>query len=893
MTSSGSNSTATRIWRLRLQDRISFLAILTTCLLCDSSFFFSKLHVLAFLIPASRIRRNSFQNHNMVMSPPEKITSSSSSSLRSLPGEIKPSKSSGNFKQGQRTTTKSGGGSKDQEITNNNNNNTAKTNKRRRNRKKYRRKKEKPVTEKAYEKLRQVRQQEYEQLRQNYEKGKTPPSIWSFESLFPAPFCDEEAVEEDLYGVKKRDASIASKGSSSSSNENTKRGPSMKRVYREPKLSSALPYMEPLLSNGQLKNGGANSTELLSGRSGGSSSSISRRSPSTDKDEAINPLETVSSSTRNESSKVIVDRMLSRKVEESVYGYRRTPAGDYYDTSLNREGAVKFRDGRRVGAALNVNIDRLVYFAKRELRHGRIEEAQEFYEMALEMNPRDGRAYLGLSKIAERRRDFQRAKECLRAGLTQSFCKPDEMAAQYDKGANPFLLQALGALEEKMGHLSEAEALYIEAVRSRPSHAAGWVSLAQLRTRKFRQGAAAGRACYQTAERELKRAGKKPSSYVYTAWAALEYKKAGNAKKARDLFNSALKVDPKCSAALLQLGLLEADQENWSTAEKCFEKVLSFDQRNSRVMQAYAIMETRRPEGDSRKAIGLFERALLINPRDAGVLQPYALYCADLGDIDMARDLLERGTEVNKRHAPVWQAWGVLETRYGEPEVARDIFQQGIWACASLSGGKSGGHKCARLWQAWGVLEAREGDYAAARRCFNRALDADNRNVATITAWTRMEEDIGNFEDARHIFERCLKQFPASSNEKIALWRSYEIMEQHAGNISAAQEIYRRSMGESFAVRDDTDLVADSVGLKLEEETKQEKLLPPMTEVLKKSKEMEVSRWDASSMRGEVWLNDGSIEGKVPPSVIEKNNNKKKRSNSPSSVSPSDEGSLP
>ena len=121
-------------------------------------------------------------------------------------------------------------------------------------------------------------------------------------------------------------------------------------------------------------------------------------------------------------------------------------------------------------------------------------------------------------------------------------------------------------------------------------------------------------------------------------------------------------------------------------------------------------MESKRPEVNTRKVIGLFERALKVNPRDAGVLQPYALFVAKLGDIDAARDLLRRGTEANKRYAPVWQAWGVLETREGNPEEARNIFQQGIWACAQLTGGQSGGYDCARLWQAWGVLEAAEGD---------------------------------------------------------------------------------------------------------------------------------------------------------------------------------------
>lgn len=214
-----------------------------------------------------------------------------------------------------------------------------------------------------------------------------------------------------------------------------------------------------------------------------------------------------------------------------------------------------------------------------------------------------------------------------------------------DLGPNPFLLQALGTLEQKLGNLAAAEELYLQAIRSRPSHAAAWVSLAQLRTKELRQGASAGRSCYQSAERELNRIGAKPNAFVYTAWASMEYKKgredAKSLRKARELYQKALVADPNCSVAYLQLGVMESECGNFDKAKECFETVLTFDQRNSRVLQAYAIMESRRPREDvnSRRVIDLFERALKANPRDAGVYQAYALYVADLGDVDSARDL--------------------------------------------------------------------------------------------------------------------------------------------------------------------------------------------------------------------------------------------------------------
>ena len=84
---------------------------------------------------------------------------------------------------------------------------------------------------------------------------------------------------------------------------------------------------------------------------------------------------------------------------------------------------------------------------------------------------------------------------------------------------------------------------------------------------------------------------------------------------------------------------MEADFEHWDEAKKSFENVLRFDQRNSRVLQAYAIMESKRPGGDSRDVIDLFERALRAKPKDAGVLQAYALFVVDLGDIKAGREL--------------------------------------------------------------------------------------------------------------------------------------------------------------------------------------------------------------------------------------------------------------
>ena len=742
---------------------------------------------------------------------------------------------------------------------------------RRKRRKKYQRKLI-PKTERERKRLSEERQQQYEQIIKRADG--TAPSIWSFESLFPKAVRDEKAVDQDLYGVSRRDQQVEKKqlqkmqylsedGESTVSSRPSFMSNELTDEEARTKIfESSFANTKALDKTSKQKINYANTIENV--KTNPANIASSKKSELT----ALDANETSTSSVK-------VDFALTRMVEDRLYGYRR--GTDMYETSLLGDGAIQFREGVRLGNPLRVNADRLNYHAKKELRSNRLEEAQELYETAISIDPRDGRAYLGLSRCAQRRRDFRLARECLKIGIAQSVsCASDSTP---DNGANPFLLQALGCLEEKAGRLSQAESLYISAVRSRPSHAASWVALAQLRTRKFHQGAAAGRICYQAAERELKKVGMPPSSYVYTAWASLEYKKSDDVRLARKLYKAALKVDKKCSAAWLQLGCMEVDLENWDAAELCFETVLKFDQRNSRVIQAYAIMESKRPKSNSRKVLGLFERALKANPRDAGVLQPYGLYVAELGDMDSARDLFNRATKVNKRHAPAWQAWGVMETREGNPEEARNIFQQGIWACAQLGGGQSGGYSCARLWQGWGVLEASQCDFAAARRCFSRALDADNRNMAAITAWTNMEEQLGNLDDARSLFQQSLKKFAPGTDENNQLWRAYELMEQRTGNEDKAQDVYQQSMRESFtaAANKPEERNPEIFYESLETRESAKKDDTKFDDSQSKAKrEFEVSRWDqqGSSMKAEI-LMDGSIEGKVPDSAMKKKKKKK------------------
>jgi len=555
-------------------------------------------------------------------------------------------------------------------------------------RRKYSRKLPLTSSEKAAALSRRRRRAAYEKMRLSSLKDtNAPPSVWRFDSLFPAPFFDEKSIKEDLYGSKVREEKMRERQSDLEKIREQKR----LELEKQEKGYLVRPFMqdgddgddENVLGADMIP---ASPTTINTAVTREQDLELTRRAIMNNDEETAASKEKDGKASQPQQPSV--DRTLTRLVQDRIYGLTRSPAGSIqYSTSLlDSSRAVQFREGVRLGKALTINIDRLCHFAKKDLSHGRLEEAQESYLKALGMDPTDGRPYLGLSRIAQRRGDLQHARGLLKEGIRKSSGgyvvvrgptrahenerrkkikggendrgkknmkdvdleeEGETVGTIPDLGPNPFLLQALGTLEQKLGNLATAEELYLQAIRSRPSHAAAWVALAQLRTKQLRQGASAGRTCYQSAERELIRIGAKPSSFVYTAWASMEFKKgreddAKSVKRARELYNKALDVDPRCSVAYLGLGVMESKCGNFDKAEMCFEKVLKFDQRNSRVLQAYAIMESQRAphqEVDSRRVLDLFERALKANPRDAGVYQAYALYVVELGDVDVARDL--------------------------------------------------------------------------------------------------------------------------------------------------------------------------------------------------------------------------------------------------------------
>ena len=141
-----------------------------------------------------------------------------------------------------------------------------------------------------------------------------------------------------------------------------------------------------------------------------------------------------------------------------------------------------------------------------------------------------------------------------------------------------------------------------------------------------------------------------------------------------------------------------------------------------------------------------------------------------------------------------------------------------------------------------------------------------------------MEAELGNFADARSIFERVLKLFRSPSVDKTAIWRAYEVMEERAGNTREAQLVFQRSMRESISSSTvDEELISPLVEGGIAPKTSDMISTTSQNEKPKRNKEVEVSSWSNGSdvLDAEVWMNNGSIEGRVPASMMKKLKNRR------------------
>ncbi len=300
--------------------------------------------------------------------------------------------------------------------------------------------------------------------------------------------------------------------------------------------------------------------------------------------------------------------------------------------------ATHYTDTRRPGEAVGVLVEaqknveitaevrRLLGWA--ELQRGRLDEAIEQLQAALQLEPRDSSAEFGLAEAYRRKRMFAEAAaslakvEALDASFPGLLLEKGRLAeAQGDmEGAiagyraalaespdDVALKSRLGAALVLTGDLAEAEAFLRDVLKVQPYSAEAEHFLGRIELERGQV-----EASIQRFERAVRLAPDNGTYRMYVAWAALESNEMTTALRELD---AALKLDPNLGDAYWLRARIRIHAGTVRDALMDLERALEL---NPNRIEAWAAMgESHYQLGQVKEAISDFEKAVAGRPDEA------------------------------------------------------------------------------------------------------------------------------------------------------------------------------------------------------------------------------------------------------------------------------------
>jgi tetratricopeptide (TPR) repeat protein len=226
---------------------------------------------------------------------------------------------------------------------------------------------------------------------------------------------------------------------------------------------------------------------------------------------------------------------------------------------------------------------------------------------------------------------------------------------------------------------------------------------------------------------------------------------------------------------------------NFAHVRGLFEEALLLDPRHGPAYNAYGNAEYQ--IGNIAAARGVFERGVMANCSDtASLYHGYGKLELSLGNVDTARSILEMGLEqvrakemgsdstYRERAKFLSHTLGMLELNSNRPAIALEVFQDGIQRCGNSS----------RLLLGAALSEMKLGKDDAARALLERSVMSDKKHAQVWQAWGVMETKAGNFKTASALFQGGIRNAPSYG----ALWHGYASLEIKKDNIQNARVLY-------------------------------------------------------------------------------------------------------
>jgi tetratricopeptide (TPR) repeat protein len=204
-----------------------------------------------------------------------------------------------------------------------------------------------------------------------------------------------------------------------------------------------------------------------------------------------------------------------------------------------------------------------------------------------------------------------------------------------------------------------------------PEVVAQWEEASELFARLDREGRWDGEACHAALaafERANVRAGGRLARAVYMA--GLISARCGNDEGARNLYRTALELDPSLCEARVAIGVEHMAAGRLRIAQESFEEAIARDGRCATGYVNLAILQTETPSL-REEALANLRRALAVQADDLRALDQIArIYLAESENapqlLDLAEVVCRQAQLLDPDYAPIYNTWGLIDVAQGE-----------------------------------------------------------------------------------------------------------------------------------------------------------------------------------------------------------------------------------
>ncbi|CAG8712942.1 7224_t:CDS:2, partial [Cetraspora pellucida] len=269
-----------------------------------------------------------------------------------------------------------------------------------------------------------------------------------------------------------------------------------------------------------------------------------------------------------------------------------------------------------------------------------------------------------------------------------------------------------------------------------------------------------------------------------------------NINHARNLFDRAVTLLPRVDQFWYKYTYMEEMLGNVASARQIFERWMQWEPDES-AWNAYIKMEKRYNEIDRARAI--YERFVNVHPEPKNWLK-WIKFEEEQNNLEKCREIFSQAIEIlgdDHMDQKIFVAFAKFETRLKEFERARIIYK---YSLEKLPRSKS-----EALYNAYTQFEKQYGDkdgiedvvVGKRRAQYEEELKTNSKNYDIWFDYARLEENAGDSQKVREIYERAIAQMPPTQEKRfwrryIYLWIYYALYEElEAMDYERTRQIYQ------------------------------------------------------------------------------------------------------